>query len=429
VNIKKLPEHFLQYVWQHKRFDFSQLKTVDGRKVLLVDTGTHNTNAGADFLLAKIYLDDVLWVGDVEIHWRSSQWYTHRHEKDPAYNSVILHVVAQYNSITYNQKGEELPVLVIPPALIEADLLSKYAYLSAEKQFIPCYQHFAQYASAVMPDFLPILTQERLTAKANFILNELETSKNDWAQVFYQQLSLFLSANINGEAMLALAKSLPFILLQKYKSNLYQLEALLLGQSGLLPAESKDAYLQKLINEYDFLSKKHDLSPLSAQLWKFSRMRPANFPTIRIAQLAQLIFQTEHLWASLLAIDDYRDYEPFFEVQLHSFWDDKYRLEKTKTVSPKRMGKTAVHHLLINTVAPFLYACGQAMQTPVYKQKAIDLLQNLPAEDNPVLEEWEKLGQKASDAKDSQALLQLKKCYCEQLNCVNCPIGKRFLFE
>lgn len=429
MNIKQLPEHFLQYVWQQQRFDFRELKTSEGEKITILETGTLNSNAGADFLLAKMYINDLLWVGDVEIHWQASEWYAHQHDKNPAYNSVILHVVGQNDSVTYNQKGQKIPTLQISPAQIEANLLSKYAYLSAQKQFIPCYSHFAKYAGQVMNDFFPVLITQRLQAKAKLILSELETTKNDWAQVLYQQLALFLGANINGEAMLTLAKSLPFSLLQKYKPNLQQLEALLLGQAGLLNIDTDNLYLQKLISEYAYLSQKHNLSPLSANLWKFSRMRPANFPTIRIAQLAQLIFQTEHLWASLLAIDSWRDYQRFFSVQLHSFWDDRYTLEKTTTVSPKRMGKTAVDNLLINTVAPLLYACGEAMQSPIYKQKSIELLTNLPAEQNTIIDEWIKLGQNPTDANQTQALLQLKKGYCEQLNCVNCAVGKRFLSE
>ena len=429
MNIKQLPEHFLQYVWQQQRFDFRELTTSEGEKVTILSAGTANSNSGADFLLAKIYLNDLLWVGDVEIHWQASEWYAHQHDKNPAYNSVILHVVGQNDRVTYNQKGEKIPTLVISPAQIEANLLSKYAYLSAQKQFIPCYNHFAHYAGQVMGDFFPVLITQRLQAKSRMILTELETTKNDWAQVLYQQLALFLGANINGEAMLALAKSLPFSLLQKYKTNLQQLEALLLGQAGLLGLDTDNLYLQKLINEYNFLSQKHSLSPLSANIWKFSRMRPANFPTVRIAQLAQLIFQTEHLWASLLAIDDWREYQNFFSVQLHHFWDNRYTLEKTTTVSPKRMGKTAVDNLLINTVAPLLYACGEAMQSPIYKQKSIELLNNLPAEENKTIDEWIKLGLNPINANQTQALLQLKKGYCEQLNCVNCPVGKRFLSE
>ena len=427
--MQQLPEHFLQYIWQHQRFDFRDLRTTTGEKITIVATGALNTNAGADFSMAKIYLDDLLWVGDVEIHWQSSDWYAHAHNKNPAYNRVVLHVVGNDNvAATLNQKGEKVPTLCISAAMIEPELLSKYAYLGAQKQFIPCYNHFAAAAKEVMPDFLPVLAEKRLRNKAQIIVQELETSKQDWEQVFYQQLAYSLAANVNSAAMLMLAKACPFGLLRKYRTNLYQLEALLFGQAGLLPAQSEDLYPQQLLKEYKYLRQKHQLAPLRVETWQFSRMRPPNFPTVKIAQLAQIIFSREHLWASLLGVKNWREYELFFGVELAAFWNDRYNFtDKKSSILPKRLGKTAIVHLLINTVAPFLYAYGLSTGDGLYQQKAVELWDNLPAENNPIIAEWVKLGQKPANAAQSQALLELKKDYCERLNCINCAVGKRFL--
>ncbi|MDR1730068.1 MAG: DUF2851 family protein [Prevotellaceae bacterium] len=419
-----MKENLLQYVWQYGLFAMESLKTTTGEAVEIIDRGKKNTDAGPDFFNAKIKIGKTLWAGNVEIHLTSADWNRHNHHKDKSYNSVILHVVEKANRPVYRQTGEEIPQLEIA---IREEIRERHKVLLSSGEWIRCESFWKQLSPECIKLHLHQLLNERFMRKTDAILMHLTQNNNNWEETFYVFLTRNFGMNINSLPFEMLAKSLPLACLGKHKDNLAQIEALLFGQAGLLSGETNDEYFRFLQKEYLFLRQKFSLSPIDSSLWKFAKMRPVNFPTIRIAQFAMLIHRSSKLFSRLMETGDLTKLHHFFRYGTSAYWENHYTFGE---ISPKRkkvIGEESINILLINTVSPFLFAFSIKKDCPEILERAYSLLEKIAPEQNSIIEKWEQLGVNAENAYDTQALLELKKQYCNEKKCLQCGIGYQLL--
>lgn len=419
-------EDLLHYIWKTKRFHLQELLSTEGEPIEIQDFGTHNPNAGPDFLNAKVKIGDTLWAGNVEMHVQASEWLKHGHSKDAAYENVILHVVLEEDAPILRTSGTRIPCLTmrkrIPPKLA-----ATYQQLLHTEHWIPCATQFGEVPEITKHFWLDRLLVERLEQKTNLIQTCLETNQFNWEETFYQVLARNFGVKVNAEPFERLAQSIPLLTLAKHKDQAFQIEALLFGQAGLLDVTFNDEYPKRLQKEYQFLQKKHQLTPMRAVNWKFLRLRPANFPSIRIAQFAQLIYQSTHLFRKLLEAENVQQIEQLFQVQLGDYWHTHYVFDKPSKLRKKTLGAATVRLLLINTVAPFLFLYGAQKAEDRYQKRALELLEALPPESNTIITGWKALGMKPESAYQTQALIQLKNVYCTKKRCLECAVGNAIL--
>ena len=421
-----MKEHFLHYLWRMKRFDLSHLLTTDGEPIVIQNSGEYNQNAGPDFLNARIYVEDTLWAGHVEIHVKSSEWIRHNHQNDKAYDNVILHVVYEEDEPVKRQNGELIPCLELRKR-VPNQQLSRYQKLLHNEHWIPCQHQFNSVGEIIRDLWLDRMLVDRFEQKTQDITTILQRNNNDWEVTLYYFLARSFGVKINAEPFELLARQTPFPILGRHKNNLFQLEALLFGQAGFLEEDFEEPYPTKLKKEYLFLKKKYGLVPLKKESWHFLRLRPANFPSIRIAQFAVLLFQTEHLFSKILAVENIQQIENMFSLKPNPYWKTHYLFDKESPAKTKTLGKTTIHLFIINTIAPFFFLYGKTKDQPQYKEKALRLLEELPAEKNNVITGWGDLGMMPQSAYQTQALLQLKNEYCQKQRCLTCAIGSNIL--
>jgi hypothetical protein len=421
-----MKEELLHYVWRTQRFDLKALKTTTGELIEILHAGHHNQNAGPDFLNAKLKIGETFWAGNIEMHLLASDWYKHKHEKDRAYESVILHVVLEEDQPVHHPKGSRIPCLELNRRL-PPQLVNTYQKLIRNQSWIPCQHQFSEVSDIHKNIWLEQLLIERLMQKTERIEKTLENNLCDWEGTFYQFLARSFGLHVNALPFQMLAQSVPLLILLKHKNSLFQIEAYLFGQAGFLQDDFKDEYPLKLKKEYLFLKEKYGLKSLPVSAWKFSRLRPANFPTIRIAQLAQLIYQTDSLFGKALAANNINELENMFALKLSNYWQEHYQFDKPSPKKQKPLGKASVHLFIINTIVPFLFLYGNRKQEETHKAKALQLLQELKPERNSTTNHWQKLGFQAESASQTQGLLQLKHQYCEQFKCLECSIGHAIL--
>lgn len=418
-------ENFLHYLWRTRRLDTSQLLTTDGDSLEILDFGEYNTNSGPDFLNARIKIGDMTWAGNVEMHVKSSDWLQHGHQHDAAYQNVVLHVVFEADIPIFHQKEghtEGVKCLELKHRIPEG-IYKKYWVLLNNAYWIPCQHHFYQVSDLVKTVWAERLLIERLERKTTDIASVLQRNKNDWEETFYQFLARYFGLKVNAEPMEWLARSLPNIILSKHKNQIIQIEALLMGQAGLLEADFKDDYPSLLKKEYQFLKHKHQLKPIASVAWKFARLRPANFPTIRLAQLAQLIHQSTHLFSKVLATEDLKAIEKLFDVEVSDYWLTHYVWDTPSVSRPKRLGKTTLDLLIINVIVPFLFYYGKSRHEESYIERAFSFLKQIKPERNAITEGWENLGVQLDAADNAQAFIHLKTEYCDKKRCLECSIG------
>ena len=422
--ILKMKEDFLHFIWKNRLFSARDLKTVSGEKLEIISTGSPNFDSGPDFFNAKIRIGDTLWAGNVEVHTRASDWYLHRHNEDESYNNVILHVVEVADRETLvNEKVLPCLVLNYPEKLKE-----NYFRLLQSEQWIACQERFHLIDPFDVKFWAGALLSERLLLKTDEIRDFLQRNRNDWNETFYQLLARNFGMKTNALPFELLAKATPLQVLAKHKNNLFQIEALLFGQSGLLNEELiGDEYFLKLREEYSFLYKKYKLKPIEAHLWKFMRLRPLNFPTIRISQFARLTCKSTALFSKILETENMMALEQLFDVESSEYWTSHYRFNKMSGKAPKKLGVLAFQNIVINTIAPVLFVYGEMNGKYELKDRALRFLDELPAESNSIIDEWEKLGVKAGSAFETQALLQLKNGYCENKKCLDCRLGVKII--
>jgi hypothetical protein len=419
-------EDLLHYVWRSKRFELSQLRTTAGQSVEVLDFGQHNHHAGPDFLNAKVKIGDTVWAGNVEMHVLASDWMKHRHNEDRAYDNVILHVVLEEDLPVHSAVAERIPCVELRKR-IPLKLANTYQRLQHNEHWIPCQHQFFEVSDFVKQMWLDRLLVERLEQKTKLIELELARNQNNWEETFYWFLARNFGVKVNAEPFEWLAKSLPLNILGKYKDIPLQIEALLFGQADMLNQEFEDDYPNALKKEYEYLRHKHRLQPISGTAWKFMRMRPANFPTIRIAQFAALIHQSVHLFSKILEAQDIKAIEQFFQVEVSDYWRTHYVFDKVSDERPKRLGKSTTHLLLINTIVPFLFHYGTQRDVEEQREKALQLLEQLPPESNRIITGWKALGMSPKSAYETQALIQLKNAYCNQAKCLDCAVGHAIL--
>jgi len=421
-------EDFIHYLWRQARFDLRRLVTTQGASLSIQDFGVHNTNAGPDFTAGQVRINGQQWAGNIEMHVNAGDWYAHKHDTDPAYDNVILHVVLDEDRPVYRRNGERIPCLELR-GRIPAGILRMYWRLMNGESWIPCQNQLQYIGEPSRRAWLDQLIHQRLSQRARRFSLRMENTHRDWEEAFYQSLARALGGRVNAEAMDMLARSVPLRALLKHKHSLLQLEALLFGQSSLLPEaeEDEDPYIRLLRREYALLKVKHGLRPLPVAAWKYLRLRPNNFPTIRIAQLAAMLHRTGQLFGKSLAAADARELKNMFEVKLSNYWRTHYRFGKEGKPGERKLGDATIQSILINTIAPALVAYGDQRADERYRERAFDLLRELRPERNEILRRWRELGYPPHNAADSQALLELKTNYCDAVRCVECALGCELL--
>lgn len=419
-------EDFLHYLWRTRCFEVTNLHTTAGEPLEILHFGLYNPHSGPDFVHARVRLGGTIWAGNVEMHLLASDWILHGHQQDRAYDNVILHVVLEEDQPVIRSSGERIPCLELKN-LIPPSIAAKYHQFLQNENRIPCQVHFSTVATITKTIWLERLLIERLEQKTAVIADTLEKNANNWEEAFYQALARNFGVHINTAPFELLAKSTSLLLLMKHKNSLFQLEALLFGQAGFLENTFEEDYPNQLKKEYAFLQKKYALSPILRESWKFMRLRPASFPTIRIAQLATLIFQSDHLFSKMLSAANVAELENMFELKLSNYWLTHYIFDKTSKKSQKKLGKSTIHLLIINAIVPFLFLYGKWRGEDHYQEKALQLLEQLPPEDNHIIQQWQSLGMAPSAAHQTQALLQLKNQYCDLKRCLDCAIGSAIL--
>lgn len=422
----KISEDLLYYVWRLKRFDLSDLVTTTGLTIQVLDFGHRNQDSGPDFLQARVKLGNDLWVGNIEMHVRSSDWRRHQHHIDQAFQNVILHVVYEEDERITLPNGEELACLELKNR-IEPDILKHYRQLMQAQAWIPCAKNERKLSDLTRRSWYENVLVERLAAKTDRINKVLDQTDQDWEETFYRLLGRNFGFNVNADVFEALLVSLPRKILFKHKDKLFQLEALLFGQAGFLEEDLSDEYAQNLQVEYRYLQRKYELNPLPAHLWKFMRMRPANFPTVRLAQFAVLFYRTAHLFSKMLAAKSVREIYQMFESDVSGYWKSHYSFDRPSEKRSKKLGKNSIALILINTVVPFVFRYGQVHMQQQLIDRAISFLDELPSENNEIVKKFRALDFPAGSAFDSQALLQLKSFYCDKRRCLDCAIGNSIL--
>ncbi len=416
----------MQYVWKHRLWRSEDMVTNTGKKVRVVDPGLLNTDAGPDFFNAKIEIDGHMWVGNVEMHYRATDWKRHHHDSDKAYDSVILHVVAKDDAPVRRTNGELIPQLVLE---VSPQFNADYASLVGAAIEVPCATKIKQVPHLTIVEWVEGLAFERLHGKVERIHQLLDSFNGSWEDVCYVTLARNFGFGINNDAFERLARRTPLRLLGKHSDSVLQIEALLFGQAGMLDAQKPgmDSYYNQLCTEYAFLSNKFQLTPMEKESWKLFRIRPQNFPYRRIAMLAQFIEGGFRMMNRILEAEGEKEMRALFEVELSGYWIKHYTFGKPNERATATLSRSSIDIILINTVAPLLYAYGELTGNYEMTDKAIKLLEDLRAESNSIVSHFVAYGIDCPDALTSQALVQLKREYCDARKCIYCKIGHHLL--
>ena len=427
-------EQLIHYVWKHKLFPLVGLKTTKGQDVEVIDPGLHNHDAGSDFFNAKVKIGGTMWVGNVEIHDRSSDWFLHRHDRDVAYNNVILHVAEAIDVDVKTQQGEYPPQMRLQ---VPTDVREHYEELLATDEYPACYRIIPQLSRLMIHSWMSALQTERLEQKTESIAQRVKECDGSWEAAYFVTLARNYGFGINGDAFELWAKHIPLQSVAHHRDNLMQIEALFLGQAGLLEAVSlperyhhqalSDSYFIELRSEYQYLAHKFGLQAMDVNQWRFLRLRPQNFPHIRIAQLARLYYEQRAGLSQLLECETIKQVRQLLATQVTPYWETHYLFGEESTRSEKKLSVASLNLQVINTVCPILFAFGKHKNAEKYCERAFDLLDKLRAENNHIVRMWKEVGLKVDTAGDSQALIQLKKAYCDRKDCLRCRIGYEYL--
>ncbi|WP_199117517.1 DUF2851 family protein [Pedobacter sp. ASV28] len=420
-------EDFLHFIWQFRLYDQNHLTTTSGETIQVLNCGIPNKDAGPDFSTAKLLIGDTVWVGNIEVHLKSSDWNLHRHQHDRAYDNVILHVVFEDNEAIYRTDGTLLPVLSLKYR-IDRQLYDNYQQLLYSASSFPCERQLGDVDEFIVNGFLSRVLVERLEQRSNEVYQQLNGLNGDWDETFYRFMAKSFGFKINALPMQMLAQSLPQQLFAKHKDQPLYIEALLFGQAGFLNQPFQEDYPDQLKKEYRFLAKKYTLTPIDISLWKFLRIRPQNFATLRLAQFAALISASNHLFSKVLSIKNVKELRQLFEeLPVNPFWKTHYHFNKMADKVELQLGRSSVDGILVNTVSLFLFAYGKYTGQANFQTRAFYLLESLASEKNAIIKSYEQVGLKINTAYQSQALLQLRKNYCNEKKCLNCGIGLKIL--
>lgn len=416
-----MQEDFIHYLWKFKKLSGLELKTTAGQSVVIKSLGTHNHHSGPDFFNCRVEIAGLEWAGNVEMHLRASDWYRHGHDDDPAYDNVILHVVWKHDAEITRRSEIDIPVLEVANYVPE-ELIVSYTSLFAHRnnQFINCEKLVTQVDKFLIDSWLEKVFIQRLEKRYDRIMTSLEMNKNDWEATFFQMLARSFGTKVNADAFEQMATSMEQSVVRKLSSDAFQLEAVLLGQCGLLEEGHGDRYFQLLDKEFAFAKAKYHLKPIHTTL-KFFRLRPANYPTVRLSQLSMLYHKNPLLFAEILLAKSKQEITALFEVKAAGYWDDHHLFDKLTEVREKSLTPEFMDLLIINCIVPikFAYAKYQGKQNV---EELLELMRSLKAENNTITAGFKRLIA-INDALESQAVLELKPNYCDKNACLSCNAG------
>ncbi len=427
-------EQLLHYCWKHKLWPKEGMTTTDGQTVEVIDPGLHNHNAGPDFFNAKVKIDGMMWIGNVEIHERSSDWYRHGHNTDPRYDNVVLHIVSTADSGVQTAAGHFIPQVLLQ---VPADVRENYEELLRTDSYPPCYKIIPQLQPLTIHAWMASLQTERLEQKTVAIEERAAKSNDSWEDAYFQTLARNYGFGINGDAFEEWVRHIPLSAVGKHRDDLFQIEAIFLGQAGLLELDAipsqyqqqaiQEGYFTKLRNEYTYLAHKFSLQPMDRQLWRFLRLRPQNFPHIRISQLANLYYNRKASLSALVECTDMIALAELMNTQVTPYWQTHYTFGAESRQNTKSLSPSSINLLIINTCIPLLFAYGRHSGREELCDRAFDFLEQLKAEENHIIRMWKECGLDVRTAGDSQALIQLKRQYCDRRDCLRCRIGYEYL--
>ena len=422
-----ITERLLQFIWQFQYFNLNELQTFDGEPLYIIHPGLFNKDQGPDFSHTKIQIGTTTLIGNSELHITSSGWRQHKHSEDKNYSNVILHIVWQHDEDVKDCNGHPIPTLELQPRVSNL-LINRYSQLMHSQLFVPCEKHLPVLSELGWVSWKERLIAERLQKKSIFVLNLLKDSRQHWEEVFWWMLARNFGIKVNQEVFEQVAKNISITILAKHKNQIHQLEALLLGQAGLLGDNFTEDYPLLLQREYRFLAKKYSLRDIF-QKPLFLRMRPANFPTVRLAQLAMLINNSSHLFSKIKEANSSQELRSYLDIIANDYWHYHYRFEETTVYNPKRVGVQMVDNIIINTIVPVLFSYGYYNKDQHCKDKALHFLSELQPEKNNITKSWQLFNVSNINALESQALLELKKYYCDKKRCLECAVGNKLLRE
>lgn len=427
-------EKLLHYIWKHKIYPLTPLQTEAGETIEVIDPGIPNTNSGPDFFNAKIKIGGTLWVGNVEVHQNASEWFQHGHHLDPAYDNVILHVTERVDCPVVTASQKNVPQICLP---VPESILQQYEQLKTSDDYPRCHEIIRKMNGFMVHSWMSALVYERLQMRSGQVLQRLRQQNGDWEQAFFITLARNFGFGLNGDAFERWARRIPFQAIAKHRDSLFQIEAFFMGQAGLLDANSMDPeerkaaladdYFQSLFKEYTYLKHKFELEPLPADVWKFMRTRPQNFPHIRLSQISRMYQEEKINFSIIREIHDINELRRKLQFQTSEYWETHYLFGYPSPRSTKRMGRGSIDLLIINTIIPTLFAYGSYLNDIRYQEQAVGLLEQLKPEENHIIRLWRQCGLEVQHAADSQALIQLKKEYCDRHECLRCRFGYEFL--
>jgi hypothetical protein len=418
-------ESLLQFIWQFQYFNKNDLQVELGGKLFIVHPGIYNKDQGPDFVDAKIIVDNTTWAGNIEIHIKSSDWLRHNHTTDKNYSNIILHVVWEHDTEISYVNGSVLPTLSLQN-LVPKLLLERFKELMAREAFVPCQSYLPVFDEMKWTAWKERMAIERLQRKSSIVLDLLKEANNHWEEVFWWMLARNFGIKVNADIFETIAKSLPINIIAKHKNQIHQLEGFLLGQAGLLNRDFEEDYPKLLKREYEFYKKKYQLKASSVTPF-FLRMRPANFPTIRLAQLAMLIYQSTHLFSKIKETASVVTVKELLNVTANDYWHYHYLLDEPGEYFPKQLGKQMTDNIVINTVVPVLFAYGIYNNDANIKDKSLQWLSELLPEKNAITQKWSSYKVANKSALESQALIELKNNYCNPRRCLECAVGNTIL--
>ncbi len=420
-------EAILHFIWKYKLFNLLGLHTIDGVALQILQSGIHNMDSGPDFFNGKVKIGETLWAGNVEIHLKSSDWLKHKHQTDKAYDNVILHVVWEHDVPIYRTDQTVIPVLELKN-VVSSSVIENYDQLIANNYWIPCEAQLPFVDDFTKSQCLDRMLSERLEDKALVIKNIHQTTNSSWEDTFYIILAKSFGFKVNALPFELLAKNLPQLTLSKHKNSGMQVEALIFGVAGFLESNFDDEYPKQLKVEFQFLRSKYELSVLDVSLWKFSKTRPDNFPTMRLAQFAGLVLQSQHLFSKIIETKNKKDFEALLtSLPINNYWKTHFRFDSITENKSLNLGLRSIENLLINAIAPLLFFYGKETGTKRFIDLALDLLLEIKPEENQIIRGFKERGLNASNAFDTQALIHLKKSYCDLKKCLNCGIGLKII--
>ena len=428
-------EILLHYTWKHKLLPLKELTTTDGHSVEIIDPGLHNRQAaGPDFFNAKVKIGGTLWVGNVEIHDKASDWYQHGHDHDPRYDNVVLHVCETIDTEVQNSQGQFLPQMQLS---VPQHVKEHYEELLNTDQYPPCYKIIPELTRLTVHSWMAALQTERLERKTEDIRRRAELCNGSWEDAYFVTLARNYGFGINSDTFEQWALNIPLSAVGHHRDDLFQIEAIFMGQAGLLELDTipahyqqdalNDGYFARLRNEYQYLAHKFGMKPMDAARWNFLRLRPQNFPHIRLSQLANLYYQRKAGLSQLLECTTVVQLKTLLSSHVTPYWETHYTFGSLSAKNEKHLSYGSLNLLLINTAIPMLFAMGRHRQKEELCDRAFDLLDQLKPENNYIIRMWQLCGLPVMSAGDSQALIQLMKVYCDKRDCLRCRIGYEYL--